>query len=420
MFAPPDLHGVRWLFLDLNSYFASCEQQESPALRGRPVAVIPTPTDATCAIAASYEAKAYGIKTGTPIWEAKQRCPALVCVLARHDVYVRYHHLVIEEVARHTPVGKIWSIDEMASKLLPTKGSVAEATALAQRIKDGLRRNVGECIRASIGLAPNSYLGKVASDMQKPDGLIVLEGTNLQERMLTLCLRDLPGIGHNMEVRLNRAGIWTMKQLWDVTAKQMRGLWRGVEGERFWYRLHGYDVPDLPTSKSVIGHSRVLDPDSRRPDVAMTVCRRLIVKTCQRLRKSNMFATHFYLSVNLSDGRRWEHDIKLAPACDTLTFLRLTHELWAAMATQMQPVAVKKISVCVSGLQEVAETTGDLFAPIVPRKPKSDALSKAMDEIARDYGPDILHFGVHPRTQAGYVGTKIAFTRVPEMDEFTE
>ena len=94
---------LRWLYVDFNSYFASVEQQLRPQLRGRPVAVVPVETDSTCAIAASYEAKAFGIKTGTPIYEAKKRCPDLVCVLADHSRYVDFHQRILEEVDRHIP-----------------------------------------------------------------------------------------------------------------------------------------------------------------------------------------------------------------------------------------------------------------------------------------------------------------------------
>src|ERR1700742_4501686 len=95
---------LRWLYIDFNSYFASVEQELNPGLRGRPVAVVPVETDATCAIAASYEAKAFGVKTGTPVYESKRLCPGLVCVLARHEHYVSFHHRILEEVNRHIPV----------------------------------------------------------------------------------------------------------------------------------------------------------------------------------------------------------------------------------------------------------------------------------------------------------------------------
>jgi DNA polymerase-4 len=426
MLIPPSDTGVGWLLLDLNSYFASVEQQLNPRLRGRPIAVVPMPTDGTCAIAASYEAKAYGIKTGTKIYEAKQMCPDLVCVLAQHDVYVKYHHLVIEEMARHTPINKVWSIDEMNSRLTLKHRTRTAAIDLGHRIKKGLRENVGECIKASIGIATNSFLAKTASDMQKPDGLVVLEGHVLPGPLLDLELTDLCGIGPNMEKRLNTAGIWTMKQLWETTPKQLRALWNSVEGEKFWYRLHGYDLPDpVEGDKVVIGHSRVLDADSRKPDVACDVARRLTTKACQRLRRYNLYANGFSLSVRTTDGRRWGGECPVHPANDSLTFVRLTHRLWAQMMACVQPYEIKKISMSLNGLQTTAQTTGDLFETMQPvlrrnEQRRSNALSAAMDEIARDFGPHAVHFGNQPQTVAGFVGTKIAFARVPDIEEFME
>lgn len=467
--SPPDT-GVSWLLLDLNSYFASVEQQLDPTLRGRPVAVVPMPTDGTCAIAASYEAKACGVKTGTKIYDAKRMCPELVCVMAKHDVYVQYHHKVLEEFARHTPVNKIWSIDEMNSRLTEKHRTAESATALARRIKKGLRENVGECIKCSIGVATNSYLAKTASDMMKPDGLTILEGHNMRAKLLELELTDLCGIGHNMEKRLNRAGIWTTKQLWETTPKQLRTLWGSVEGEKFWYRLHGYDLPDpVEGDKVVIGHSRVLDTDSRKPHVAVDVARRLTTKACQRLRRYGLFATSFSLSVRTKDGRRWGGEVPVHPSNDSLTFVKLTAALWsAAMRDLHNPHEIKKIAMSLGRLQTNAQTTGDLFEYIPPNaiKPvlvtskaddflsiipqeacfeappkkersimpmpkddaqfrandraRSNALSAAMDLIAQNYGPHAVHFGHQPKTVAGFVGTKIAFSRVPDIEEFRE
>lgn len=428
MLIPPPTYGVSWLLLDMNSYFASVEQQINPALRGKPVAVVPMETDGTCAIAASYEAKAYGVKTGTKIYDAKQMCPGLICVMARHDLYVEYHHKILAEMVKHTPLNKVWSIDEMNSKLTLKHRSAEEAMALARRLQEGLRNNVGECIRASVGISTNSYLAKIASDMQKPNGLTVLEGHNMEERLVALDLTDLCGIGHNMEVRLNRAGIWTVRQLWDLSPKHMRAIWGSVEGERFWYKLHGYDIPDpITRDKSVIGHSRVLDTDSRKPDVAGDVARRLVVKACQRLRRHGLFAQHFSLSVRLKDGRRWGQERNLHPADDTLTFVRMTHEMWRQMIAECRPYEIKKVSISLHGLKTPAQTTGDLFEAALPQsrmrdadRLKTRALSNAMDKIAKSFGPHAVHFGNQPRTQAGYVGTKIAFARVPDMEEFME
>ena len=131
----PEELGLNTLFLDLNSYFASVEQNENPDLRGKPVAVVPMMTDATCAIAASYEAKAYGVKTGTKIYDAKRMCPHLRLVLARHDVYTRYHLKVLEATNKHIPVTKKWSIDEFHCDLMGREKIPENARALAMRIK---------------------------------------------------------------------------------------------------------------------------------------------------------------------------------------------------------------------------------------------------------------------------------------------
>lgn len=471
MLHPPPDDGVRWLLLDLNSYFASVEQQMNPRLRGRPVAVVPMMTDGTCAIAASYEAKAYGIKTGTKIYDAKQMCPDLVCVPARHDLYVQFHHKVIEEMARHTPINKIWSIDEMNSRLTTQHRTREAAIDLGMRIKRGLMDNVGECIKCSIGIATNSYLAKTASDMQKPDGLTVLEGRDLPGRLLEMGLRDLCGIGPNMEKRLNRAGIWTMPQLWHTTPKQLRTLWGSVGGEQFWYRLHGYDLPDpVEGEKVVIGHSRVLDADSRTPALALDVTRRLTSKACQRMRRHNLFASTFSMSVRLKDGRSWGTERHLHPASDTLTFVRLTSDLWQDMMASLRPSVIKKVSISLGHLRTQAQTTGDLFeyrggavtaqamakpevppedafmsiipADAIPNNPekirhvlpmprddaafrtnaraRNNALSAAMDALAKNFGPHAVHFGYQPKTKVGFVGTKIAFSRVPDVAEFSE
>ncbi|MGQ0675409.1 MAG: DNA polymerase Y family protein [Rhodospirillales bacterium] len=164
--------GLRWLYLDLNSYFASVEQQLDPSIRGRPVAVVPVMSESTCAIAASYEAKAFGIKTGTKIYEAKRRCPDLILRPARHDLYVKFHRKTCEEIDRHIPIAKVCSIDEVACSLIGSERVRANAVDLAQRIKQGIRERVGDYIGCSIGIAPTRFLAKVASDMEKPDGLV--------------------------------------------------------------------------------------------------------------------------------------------------------------------------------------------------------------------------------------------------------
>ncbi|MFN3827906.1 MAG: Y-family DNA polymerase [Micavibrio sp.] len=409
-----------WLFLDLNSYFASVEQQDTPALRGKPVAVVPMMTDYTCAIAASYEAKAYGIKTGTGIAEAKKLCPQLRCVLARHDRYVHYHHLIVDEFVKHTPLNKVWSVDEMSSRLPPNKRNKESATALAHKIRQGIWDHVGPHINCSIGVAPNSFLAKVATDMMKPNGLVILDSDNLQECLFKLKLRDLPGINVNMENRLNNAGIHSVEQFWHTSPKQARMIWGSVSGERFWYNLHGHDIPDIETHTSTIGHSRILDPELRIPEKARQVARRLVIKAATRLRRKDFFATRFYFSARIDDGRRWNGEIHCEPLQDNFSFLEMLDDMWNHMLQDERPFRIKKISLTLHGLKESGTLTRDLFEPPIPNSKRNQTLSSVMDKINEKFGAETLQLGVSPQTQAGYVGTKIAFSRVPDREEFSE
>lgn len=426
---------LKWLFLDLNSYFASVEQQENPSLRGRPVAVVPSDTPHTCAIAASYEAKAYGVKTGTIIRDARRMCPGLICVPARHDIYVTYHNRILEEVVKHTPINKVWSIDELDSRLPPLKRNEKSARDVAMRIKHGLWNNIGPAISCSIGVAPNSLLGKIASDMQKPDGLVFFKPEELPGRLLELELTDLPGIGHNMRARLHRAGIHTVEQLWNTSPKHARKIWGGVQGERFWYRLHGYELPQEETNPSVIGHSRVLDPAMRHAEGARLMSRRLLVKATHRLRRQNLYARTLSFKATIiageyNDLRRWYGERRFNAACDPFTFLQHLDTLWDEMRAYCTHVyglrqpRFKKVSVCLSGFFEERDITDDLFttataAPEESRKlEKKEALAKALDALQDRYKKETVTLGVPPKTLSGYVGTKIAFSRVPDEEEF--
>lgn len=425
--------GLKWLFLDLNSYFASVEQQERPHLRGKPVAVVPMETDYTCAIAASYEAKAYGIKTGTTIRDAKRMCPNLTCVLARHDKYVEYHHKIIDEVALHTPINKIWSIDELSSRLPPSRRSEEAARTVAMRIKAGLRAHVGAAVTCSIGIAPNSLLAKIAGDMKKPDGLTILRQEDLPGPLFDLKLIDLPGIGGNMERRLHRAGVRSVRDFWNISPKHARRIWGSVQGERFWYWLHGYDFEAPDTNSSMIGHSRVLDPDLRGPAEARQMARRLLSKASGRMRSRSFLAGRLFLSVRSCDHFRWGGERRFPHASDPFTFLRHLDDLWEEMAryfnaspalttSSRNGLRFKKVSVTLLDLRPLHDVTPDLFGSESPeiliKSSKNAALTAALDRLNARYQGEMVSIGLPPKTLAGHVGTKIAFSRVPEREEF--
>jgi DNA polymerase-4 len=414
--------GLRWLYVDFNSYFASVEQQLNPALRGKPVAVVPVETDSTSAIAASYEAKAFGVKTGTPIWQAKKMCRGLICVRARHDKYVEFHERIVREVERHIPVTAVCSIDEMASRLKDNETSIEKATEIARSIKEGLAKNIGKFVRCSIGIGPNRYLAKIATDLQKPDGLTVLLPQELPQRLFGLILRDLPGVGRNMEKRLAKAGIHDLPTLWSLDAKQLRAAWGNVWGERMWHLLRGENVPEEETQRRSVGHSHVMAPDLREPATARFVARRLMLKAASRLRRMDYYASALSLSMRLESGNRLEGGLRCYRAQDSMAFLHLLDKLWDTLILDGQGSRIRKVSVTLHELTPASAVQPELFDALsdvdLAAQAKAEKLSRAMDKINQKYGRDSVLLGMLPSQGRGFSGTKIAFTRIPESEEF--
>ncbi|MFM9890146.1 MAG: Y-family DNA polymerase [Rickettsiales bacterium] len=413
----------RFLFLDLNSYFASVEQQLKPDLRGEPVIVVPVMTDATSAIAASYEAKAFGIKTGTNVGEAKRICPGLKLVLADHAQYVIFHHRIMAAVETVLPIHHVASIDEFACELMGDERQEAVAIQKAHAIKAAIRAQVGVHVRCSIGIAPNRYLAKVATDLQKPDGLVVIRQAELPEPLMKLTPRDLPGIGRQMERRLALAGVHSFADLWELAPKQMRALWGSVAGEQMYYRLRGVDIASPETTRGSVGHSHMLAPELRPVREAHIVAQRLTLKAASRLRRIEHRAGAMDLSVRLGDFSRAAYRLNFPPASDNFQFLRALEIMWAQLMAERHPPIVRKVSVTLHHLYAEADVVPTLFdAPAAdPQNPKRlTTLSLAMDRLNARFGRDTVVMGFTPNRARGFSGTKIAFTRVPEQAEFHE
>lgn len=413
---------LNFLFADMNSFFASCEQQDKPDLRGEPIIVVPSDTDSTCAIAASIEAKQYGIRTGTKVYEAKRMCPRLRCIPASHQIYAAYHHKLLAAFDTLIPVRRVWSIDEWDCQLQGVQKTPDGARNLALALKQRSREMAGEWLRMSIGIAPNSFLAKVATDMEKPDGLVVLEHDMITERLFRMKLRDLPGIGPSMEWRLKRAGIFTIEDLWHCPPKRARAIWHNVGGEKFWYNLHGVIIPEQETERSVFGHSRILDPVHRAPEAAYQITRRLTAKAVQRMQREGYMTTWLGLSIRSPTRQQWHWDYHLPLTDDLLTILRALERLWRGEAAAHIPPRLLQVSISLSGLTARTAATGDPFeysakCAAVKMRPGID---QVITRINRKFGPQTINLGLIPPLNGAPIGTKIAFSRVPDMDEFHE
>ncbi|WP_109806494.1 DNA polymerase Y family protein [Sphingosinithalassobacter portus] len=421
---------LRWLFLDLNSYFASVEQQLQPELRGKPVIVAPVDADTTVAIAASVQAKRYGIGTGTPVWEAKRRCRELIVTPARHERYVEFHEAIVAEIWRHIPVTRVCSIDEVACRLLDNENSRAAAVAIAHRIKQGIRAHVGDCLTSSVGIAPNRLLAKLASDLQKPDGLVVFEAQDLPHALFDLKLRDIAGIGAKMERRLARDGILDIRQLCARRPRDAGTAWGGTNGDRLWYLLHGVDLPEKPSASRSIGHSHVLSPRKRGREAVRLTARRLALKAASRLRRKGYRARLLVLHGRFEDDKsRWRTAIRLPATQDSFAVLAALDTVFPRLvdAGRNHPggFCLRMVGVTLAEIEPQQGEQGSLFAERDPddplaRETRSLALSRAMDRLNERFGRNAVSVGPLHGGRVDAVGTKIAFGRIPERHEFHE
>lgn len=395
------------LFVDFNSYFASVEQQLRPELRGKPVGVVPVMAETTCCIAASYEAKKFGVKTGTIVADARRMCKDIIMVEARPAVYVEMHNRLVQAVESCYPVAAVLSIDEMACQLTGRMQQRERAVELAHRIKRTIYGTVGTELRSSIGIAPNTLLAKIASDMQKPDGLVVIELSELPQRLFDLTLRDIPGIGAAMERQLQRNGIHTVEDLCTVGPKKLRVVWGGIEGERMHRRLHGEQVWVPPTRKSTVGHSHVLPPEQRTEDAAFAVIHRLTQKAAVRLRSYGLLAAVFRVYVRYLNGMQWGNEMHFTPTDDTVQLLAALSALW-----KKKPVSrAKPLAVGMSLFKLTAKEKSNLS--LFEEEQSRDALNSAIDSLNARYGKNLVYFGgAHEALDSAPM--RIAFNHVPD------
>src|SRR5438067_4349436 len=319
---------LRSLLVDFNSYFASVEQQLRPELREKPVAVAPVAADSTCCIAVSYEAKKFGIKTGTRVSLARRICPELHVIEVRPPVYVQVHDQLVAAVESCIHVEEVMSIDEMRCELTGHLQQREQAEALARHIKKTIAEKVGRFLRSSIGIAPNSFLAKAASDMQKPDGLVVIEKSDLPQILYRMQLRDLCGIGPRMEKRLRAAGIHTVETLCAAQRGHLRKIWGNVEGERMHDALRGEPVQRPPTRKTMLGHSHVLAPEQRNDMDALAVLHRLLQKAAMRLRSIGHLATGMSLFIEYLHIGGYSEEVRFLETQDTIELTRTLHDMW--------------------------------------------------------------------------------------------
>jgi len=410
---------IEKLYLDFDGFFASVMQQAYPALRGKPVGVIPFETSAansTVVIACSKEAKAAGCKNVMRVPEARELCPDIVLVMQRPDLFRRAHHALLNEISCETPIETVKSIDEMTCAL--DTASIAAPQDLAARIKKRLAKNIGSQITCSIGFAANRLLAKIACKVDKPNGVTIWHPKDMPWPLVMRPLNDIPGVGTRMEQRLNAAGIMTILDLWHTQPKHLRALWKSVNGERMWYAVHGYALHALPTSRGMFGHGRVLPPEWRTVPYARSCSRLLLTKAARRMRRDGFYAGMLWLWLDIRNGA-WFGQRELPSVQDDHAVLEALDVLWEKAKREIKHRAViVRVGVTLLKLTPASERQFDLFFNDDKKRQRCELITNTIDRLNKKFGKRVVTVGPWTPPPGGYAGGKIAYNRIPSAEDF--
>ena len=328
----------RRLFIDFDSFYASVEQQDNEEYRNKPVIVVPCISDYTCAIAASYQAKRLDVKTGTRVSSAKEKIPGLIVCEARPKRYVEIHNQVLEVLSKHFSKIQVLSIDEMSCYI--NEEDDFDCEIIAGLLKLDLMDAIGETITCSIGVAKNTFLAKVAADMNKPNGFTYF-GKDAENKIKELELTDLPGIAERMETRLNKSHIKSVEDLYSIDELKLKKAWGSVIGARWWHMIRGSLQCDYGLSNNDIpksfGHTHVLPPHKRDDSGAFEVFESLLYKAIDRLQKHRVGAKRvtIYMSWRNTETKRRKTFKVSSPitiaSCDFKFWTKIALGLWNTM-----------------------------------------------------------------------------------------
>lgn len=407
------------LYLDFDGFFASVMQQAMPHLRGKPVGIVPFTMNnhhSTTVIACSKEAKARGCSNVMRVPEALAKCPDLILVPQRPDLFRRAHNALLNEIACVLPIETVKSIDELACRL--DSRAAADPWGVSKALKDRLAANVGPHITCSIGFAANRMLAKIACKIDKPNGTTIWHPRDMPGPLGDIGFDDVPGIGSRMALRLNKAGIFTVPDLLERQPKEIRRLWNSVNGERLWYALHGYALHAMPTSRGMYGHGRVLPPDWRGPDKAEDCSRLLLTKAARRMRRDGWAAGRLHLWLDLMPGG-WFAQAELPAVQDDKACLDALKRLWALARVQLPKRArIMRVGVTLLDLSVARERQLDWLLDDDAERQRWEAVTRTMDGINAKFGKRVVTLGKWTPPPGGFAGGKIAFTRIPSAEDF--
>ena len=403
------------MHIDVNSCFATVEQQANPFLRNKPIVVAAYNSPGGCVLAASVDAKKLGIKTGMRVKEAKLLCPTVLVLTPDPDKY-RFVHLGIRKIiADYTNDFQPKSIDEFVLNLegLPCLAN-STMKEVGQEIKNRIRQEVGDYITVSVGIAPNRFLAKTASNLKKPDGLEEININNYLEVYSRLKLTDLTGIASHNEARLNRMGIFSVLDLYNSSIWKIKAAFHSITGYYWYLRLRGIEIDSVETTRKTFGNSVALGKNISKIEELSPILIRLTEKMSERLRSAGYLTRGIHLAIEYKDGSFWHKGLALTKEVfDTRDIYKEVFNLLSLSPSGKQgsePVFVRNLAVSLFNLTRFGTLQLAMFEDLE----KKQRLVEAIDSANNKWGDFTLASALSFKGE-NVVLDRIAFGGVREL-----
>ena len=329
-----------YLHLDLNSCFATIEQQANPLLRGKPIAVAAYVTPRGCILAPSIEAKRFGVKVGMRVADGKQICPQLTILPSDPPKYRFINKALYQLLSLYSPHLTVKSIDEILLDFADTpiikRKSLIE---IGKEIKQRIRQEIGEWLTVSVGISTNPYLAKLAAGLHKPDGLDEINAQNILNILSHLTLVDLPYIKMQNALRLASVGIKTPVDFYFANTQKLKAAFTSIAGYYWYLRLHGQEIDTAKTLRKTIGHSYTLPKPTADLNLLTQILYKLTEKMGRRLRKNCLTAQGIHLALNFFDNSFWHHGQKIQHQ------IYATDDLYNQAVKLLKTVQLKPVSI---------------------------------------------------------------------------
>lgn len=392
------------MHVDLNSCFATVEQQAHPTLRGRPVAIVNRRTEHTSIITASYEAKKLGVTLGMSIAEARKICPGIVALESDPPKYRHVYHKLLDIMNDYSSHVRMKSIDEGVIDFSesPLDISNRDLKDVGNEIKQRLRDEIGCAIRCNVGIGTNRFLAKTAAGLNKPDGLDEITADNLKQVLGSMKLTDITGIAYHMEKRLNAVGIYTPLEFFDASAITLeKVVFKSICGQQWYQRLRGWEVDKRDFPLRSAGRQYVLEGYKMPRELIIQRLHHLCEEVGAKIRSKNLVARGVYVYAKGYETGRWQaRHMASLPFFSDQAIYSLVLKMF-----ENAPLEVKELGVTCYELSYDDNPQLSLFGDELAR---TQRLVSAVDEINNRYGRRVIHSADTLETNT-FVRQKIPF-----------